>query len=157
MILYLAPGACSLADHIALHEGGLKFEQVRVDLKTHRTERGHDYYAINPKGYVPTLMLDGGEFLTDNIAILSWISEQLVPALFGEFAHYRLLETLAYISTEIHKAFEPYFVQGATDDDKQSAGQKIFRRLSYIAESLTDEYLMGNSFSVAVCDAHVGL
>jgi glutathione S-transferase len=85
MILYLAPGACSLADHIALHEGGLKFEQVRVDLKTHRTEGGH---AINPKGYVPTLMLDGGEFLTENIAILSWISEQLVPALFGEFAHY---------------------------------------------------------------------
>ena len=34
MILYLAPGACSLADHIALHEAGLNFDQVKVDLKT---------------------------------------------------------------------------------------------------------------------------
>jgi glutathione S-transferase len=51
MILYLAPGACSLADPIALHEAGLNFDQVKVDLKTHRTEDGRDYTVINPKGY----------------------------------------------------------------------------------------------------------
>ncbi len=55
MILYLAPGACSLADHIALHEAGLSFDQVKVDLKTHRTEDGRDYTVINPKGYVPLM------------------------------------------------------------------------------------------------------
>ena len=58
MILYLATGACSLADHIALHEAGLNFDQVKVDLKTHRTEDGRDYTVINPKGYVPALLLD---------------------------------------------------------------------------------------------------
>ena len=38
MKLYLAPGACSLADHIALHEAGLEFDRIRVDLTTRRTE-----------------------------------------------------------------------------------------------------------------------
>ena len=58
MILYLAPGACSLADHIALHEAGLNFDQVKVDLKN-APDGGHgrDYSLVNPKGYVPALML----------------------------------------------------------------------------------------------------
>ena len=88
MILYLAPGACSLADHIALHEAGLNFDHVKVDLKTHRTEDGRDYTVINPKGYVPALLLSSGEILTENIAILSWISDQSIPALFGDFVRY---------------------------------------------------------------------
>ena len=146
MILYLAPGACSLADHIALHEAGLNFDQVKVDLKTHRTEDGRDYTVINPKGYVPALLLNSGEILTENIAILSWISDQSTPALFGDFVRYRLLEALAYVSTEIHKAFTPYFTSGATEDAKASAGQTILKR---IAERLNQDYLLGAGFSVA--------
>ncbi|HEX2477695.1 MAG TPA: hypothetical protein VHK45_00340 [Geminicoccaceae bacterium] len=56
MKLYLAPGACSLADHIALHEAGLEFDHVRVDLRTKRTENGGDFNEVNPKGYVPALV-----------------------------------------------------------------------------------------------------
>jgi glutathione S-transferase len=146
MILYLAPGACSLADHIALHEAGLNFDHVKVDLKTHRTEDGRDYTVVNPKGYVPALLLDSGEILTENIAILSWISDQSTPALFGEFVRYRLLEALAYVSTEIHKSFKPYFTPGATEDAKASAGQTILKRLTFIAERLNQDYLFGSRF-----------
>ena len=46
MKLYLAPGACSLADHIALHEAGLEFDRIRVDLRTKRTESGDDFHAV---------------------------------------------------------------------------------------------------------------
>jgi glutathione S-transferase len=43
MKLYLTPGACSLADHIALQEAGLVFDRIRVDLETKRTEDGGAY------------------------------------------------------------------------------------------------------------------
>ena len=105
MKLYYSPGACSLADHIALHEAGLPFEHGRVDLKTGTVGDGSDYRAINPKGYVPALTLDSGETLSENIAILDWITQQapqLAPG--GHMGRTHLLEALAYISTEVHKA-----------------------------------------------------
>jgi glutathione S-transferase len=64
MNLYLAPGACSLADHIAMHEAGLEFDRVRVDLRAKRTEDGGDFNEVNPEGYVPALVLDDGQLLT---------------------------------------------------------------------------------------------
>ncbi|HEY2178962.1 MAG TPA: glutathione transferase GstA [Caulobacteraceae bacterium] len=149
MKLYLAPGACSLADHIALHEAGLAFDRIRVDLKAGRTEDGRDYRAINPKGYVPALLLDDGALLTENVAILAWIADRS-PALApkGDLGRYRLLEMLAFISTEIHKGFKPFFA-GADDAAKAQAGETIGKRLSYLAERMDHDYLFGEAFTVA--------
>ena len=150
MRLYLAPGACSLADHIALHEAGLKFDRVKVDLKARRTETGGDYTQINPKGYVPALQFDDGQVLTENIAILSWISDQapgLAPT--GPMARYRLLEMLAFISTEIHKGFKPFFKPDASEAEKTEAGEQIGKRLSFLADRLTSDFLLGDKMSVA--------
>ncbi|HEY3887875.1 MAG TPA: glutathione transferase GstA [Caulobacteraceae bacterium] len=150
MKLYFAPGACSLADHIALREAGLAFDPVRVDLKAKKTEDGQDYAAINPKGYVPALAFDDGAVLTENVAILSWIADQastLAPK--GVLARYRLLEMLAYLSSEVHKAFAPFFNPAAGEADKAKASQTISRRLGYIADRLDQDYLFGPAFSVA--------
>jgi glutathione S-transferase len=150
MKLYYAPGACSLADHIALHEAGLKFDRVQVDLKTRRTADGGDFTQINPKGYVPALQFDSGQVLTENIAILSWISDQ-APALGpkGPMARYRLLEMLAFISTEIHKGFKPFFKADATDADRQAAREQIGKRLSFLADQMTSDFVLGDLMSVA--------
>ena len=53
MILYLSPGACSLADHIALHEAGFTFGHVRVDLKAKTTEAGKEGGNFMGWGAVP--------------------------------------------------------------------------------------------------------
>src|SRR4051812_30041645 len=149
MKLYLSPGACSLADHIALHEAGFDFDRVKVDLRAKRTEDDRDYTQINPKGYVPALEFDDGDILTENIAILSWIADQdpsLVPD--GAMGRVRLLETLAFISTEIHKGFKPFFAQGSPEEI-QKAAETLHKRFSYLASQLKGDFLFGPRFSVA--------
>src|SRR5262245_28594372 len=113
MKLYHAPGACSLSPHIVLREARRRFDLERVDLRTHRTASGADYYAINRKGSVPALQLDGpdGAILTEVPAIVQYLGDlvpekRLVPPS-GTLARYQLQEWLSFISTELHRQFSP--------------------------------------------------
>lgn len=131
------------------HEAGLAATFEKVDLKSKTTESEADFLAINPKGYVPVLVLDDGEIVTENIAILAWIARQspdLTPT--GPLGQARLLEALAFVSTELHHAFKP-FVSGASDKDKAEASAAITRRFDLIAGKLNGGYLLGPRFAVA--------
>lgn len=149
MKLYYSPGACSLSDEIALLEAGLRFEAEAVDIRSKRTESGADFHDINPKGYVPALVLDDGEVVTENVAVLDWIAGQY-PALRpkGALSRTRLLEMLAFISTEIHKAFKPLW-HGGTEPEKQKAREKVAALLQFIATQLRGNYLFGDELSAA--------
>jgi glutathione S-transferase len=149
MKLYYSPGACSLAPHIALLEAGLDFELERVDLKTKVTETGADFTAINTKGYVPALVIDSGDIVTENIAVLDWIATQSPHlGLAGALGRTELLQALAYISTEIHKSFKPFFT-GAGEEDKAKAGMYINKRMRWLVDRKVGKYLFGNQPSVA--------
>ncbi|MDE1180997.1 glutathione binding-like protein [Paraburkholderia sp.] len=149
MKLYYSPGACSLADHIALHEAEIGFDRVRVDLKTKKTETGQSFDEINPKSYVPTLEFDNGEILTENVAILSWIADQR-PALgvTGDLGTARLTEMLTFISTEIHKQFGRVF-KPSCDAEAEAAREKIRKRFELISTLAKGDYLFGSEASVA--------
>lgn len=153
MKLYYSPGACSLADHIALIESGLSFETEKVDLKAKTTANGQDYLTINPKGYVPALGLDDGETLTENIAILSYIAAtagKLMPS--SGMPHWRVLETTAFISTELHKNFKPIFTPNATDAEKTAAHDILTKRFALMEERLGDRaFIVGEMMSIADC------
>ncbi|GAB7555386.1 glutathione transferase GstA [Novosphingobium sp. 11B] len=152
MKLFYAPGACSLADHIALAEAGLPFTLEKVDLKEKRTETGSDYTTINPKGYVPALALDEGTILTENIAILSYLADQSEKLAASPGNRWKFLETIAFISTEVHKGFKPFFMPDSTDEAKNAAGDNLARRFAYLEAQLAErDYIVGDSFTSADC------
>ncbi len=154
MKLYIKPGACSLSPHIVLEESGLDYETETVDLKTKRTKAGEDFNQINPKGYVPALLLDSGELLTEGPAILQYVADRapakkLAPAN-GTIERYRLQAWLNFIATELHKSCSPFFNPASGEEWKKIAGANLERRLSYIDEQLAGKsYLLGEDFSVA--------
>ncbi|MCX9156368.1 glutathione transferase GstA [Niveibacterium sp. 24ML] len=154
MKLYFSPGACSLSPHIALREAGLPIELVKVDLKRKTTADGADFGAINPKGYVPALVLDGGELLTEGPAIVQYIADlqphaQLAPAN-GTLARYRLQEWLGFINSELHKTFGALFNPATPAETKSAAVALLGKRFDYVASQLAGrDYLMGAGFTVA--------
>ena len=154
MKLYYFTGACSLASNIALREGGLPFELVKVDRRTRKAADGLDYNEVNPKGYVPALTLDNGEVLTENVAVLQYIADRnpaakLAPAA-GTMERYHLVEWLAFINSEIHKNFSPLFREDAHDEVKQYARKLLSARLDYLNRAIGNRaFLTGEQFTVA--------
>jgi len=148
MKLFFAPGFSSLADHIALLEAGVSFEIAKVDLESKRLADGGDYRDVNPKGQVPALMLDDGQVLTENVAILAWVADRapdLAPP--GELGRYRLLEMLAFIASEIHKRFPIYF--SLSEEAAETVARDIAKRFDLVAPRVERGYLLGDAFGVA--------
>ena len=154
MQLYYAPGACSLASHIALEESGLPYQIVRVSLRDKKTSDGVDFNTINPKGYVPALKLDNGEVLTEGSALLAYIGELqpsrgLIPAA-GTLDNYRVREWLVFIGTELHKTVGPLFSPKTPEATRVTQTEALKRRLSYVNEALAKRpFLTGERFTVA--------
>jgi glutathione S-transferase len=154
MKLYYFPGACSLASHIALREAGLTFTLEKVDLDTKRTESGNDFLQVNSKGYVPALVLDDGQVLTETAALLEYIADRkpelgLAPKA-GTLQRYRLTEWLAFISSELHKTFTPLWNPRTPEATKRNNTELLARRFDYLSTSLQGKhYVCGDHYTVA--------
>lgn len=115
MKLFYSKGSCSLASHIALEEAGAKFEAARLNLQE-GDQRKPEFLKVNPKGKVPALVLDGGEVITENPAIISYAADThqaagvLPPP--GEVDRARAQEWLAWCSSTVHPSFGPLFMAG---------------------------------------------
>jgi glutathione S-transferase len=149
MKLYYAPGACSLATRISLHEAGIVADFERVDLTTKITEHGHDFNAINRAGSVPMLVLDDGEAITENVAVLDLIAGRASQlGVEGPLGRTRLIEMLSYLSTELHIAFKPFW-HATNDAEKTAAPGAVAGRLQYLEGRMLGPYLFGTRFTVA--------
>nr|ABW37058.1 BphK [Sphingomonas sp. LH128] len=153
MKLFISPGACSLAPHIALRETGAAFDAVKVDLATRKVETGDDFLTVNPSGKVPALTLDSGETLTENPAILLYIADQKPDAALaprdGTLERYRLISRLSFLGSEFHKAFVPLFTPGSSDEAKLAARPPSDHLGALDKELLDKEHYAGSEFSVA--------
>ena len=56
--LYYSPGSASMVVHLALLEIGVPFRLVKLDFERDE-QRGAEYLKLNPRGQVPTLVIDG--------------------------------------------------------------------------------------------------
>jgi glutathione S-transferase len=131
--LYYAPGACSFVPHAMLELSGAAFEPISV--KLHKGEqRSAEYLALNPRGQVPVLV-DGGEVLTQIVAILLHLDAKLpgagiLPA--AGIARSRALSTLAWMNNTVHPTFTHVFMpQKFTDDEAAQQAIKRFAVESY--------------------------
>ena len=159
MILYYAPGACSLAPHIALEEAGIPFETRRIDL-TQSEQLSDDYTALNPRGRVPILIVDQ-QVITEVPALLTYIASLapdagLIPAA-GSIAHARCFEWLGFLSSTVHVAYAQFrrperFVPVDSPHAEPVAGhgRDICIRLWHeIDGRLGDRWAAGEPYSIA--------
>ncbi|HVY64973.1 MAG TPA: glutathione transferase GstA [Gammaproteobacteria bacterium] len=154
MKLYYSRGACSLTPHILLRETGVPFTLVRMESTTHRTEHDEDFYAINPKGYVPVLEFDDGGRLTEGPVICQYICDlarriDLMPAA-GTMPRYRVMEWQGYINSEIHKGYSPLFSPDLDAAVKAGFAATLRRKYEWISSQLEGkDHLTGNTFTAA--------
>lgn len=143
-----------MAPHMILREAGFSFELEKVDLAAGKTAAGKDYRRINPKGYVPALVLDDGELLTESAVILQYLADlkpqtHLAPPS-GTRERYRLMEWLNFIATEMHKPLGALFHPKITPEWRENQLALFSRRCDFLEGQMgTRAYLMGDRYTVA--------
>jgi glutathione S-transferase len=154
MKLYYAPGACSMAPHIVALETGQRLDLVKVDIPNKKTEHGDDYWKINPKGYVPALILDSGEVITEVAVICQYLADQHPQAglisPFGSMQRYQEMSALNFAATEVHKQIGALFNPALTPEMREIQITTIGRRLNALEKMLAGRaYIMGERFTAA--------
>jgi glutathione S-transferase len=103
LTLFYAPGACSMAPHIVLEEGGEKYEPKKMDLAKGE-QRTPEYMKIHPLGRVPALKLDDGSHLTENTAILPFLGKRFKLWPTDPVKEARALSVIGFFAATVHPA-----------------------------------------------------
>jgi len=160
--LYYTPYSCGASSFISAFVAQVNFECEIVDLKTHITESGVDFYTVNPKGNVPTLILDDGTILNENIACLEYIanyatSTKIAPQRDSN-ERYLLLQVLSYIASELHASIGSLFNPASKDYKIRSFLENNFeKKMKYVQNNILREnkFVVGNSFTIADAYLHI--
>ena len=135
--LYYAPGACSLASHIALEETGLAYETQRLDLAA-GDQRKPEYLKLNPRGRVPTCVVDG-HVITENVGIMSFFAGGYPKAKIwpdDSFHQGLAISTMAWLSNTVHATYG-HLVRPARYVDEADAQEKVKAK----ARTMYEDYL----------------
>jgi glutathione S-transferase len=103
LTLFYAPGACSMAPHIVLEEGGEKYEAKRMDLAKGE-QKSAEYMKIHPLGRVPALKLDDGSPLTENTAILPFLGKRFGLWPTEPVKEAQALSLIGFFASSVHPA-----------------------------------------------------
>lgn len=164
---YMTPGSCSTGIHILLEELDLPFEVTIVNLPA-GDHLKPEYRALNPKATIPTLVLDGGQALTEFQAIAYWLArayprQRLLPE--DALLAAQTLELMDYVVGTVHghgytRIFttERYLPAGLSDTERaawqasvQARGREMVNEAFAVIETRLPDagYAMGADFTIA--------
>ena len=154
LTFFYAPGACSMAAHIALEEGGEKYEARRVDLAKGE-QKTEAYLKIHPLGRVPALLLEDGSPLTENTAILPFLGKRYGLWPKDGVAEARALSLVGFFASSVHPAHghigrpERYTEDTACFPKIQEMGRKTFHEyLRQVDARLAGREWLSDRYSV---------
>jgi len=160
LTLYFAAGSCTLPALVGLEEAGAAYEAVRLVLSD-GDQRRPEYLAVNPRGRVPALVVDG-VVITENAAVLTTLAHlfpaaRLLPQ--GDPVQVgRAHELLAWFASSVHVSFaqvgrpERYTRDaGAWPALKVGGRENMLAAYAEIEARLADgrPWLLGDAFSLA--------
>lgn len=163
---YMTPGSCSTGIHILLETLELPFEAWIVNLPAGEHLRP-EYLKINPRGTIPTLVLDDGRALTDFRSIALWLAEtyprgKLLPEDPAQAA--RAVDLLDFALIQLHgEGFTRVFTSDRyllsseaaqrqhLRDDIAAHGRELVSQAFEILEKRmpVEGYALGPQFSIA--------
>ncbi|KAJ3028072.1 UNVERIFIED_CONTAM: hypothetical protein HDU68_002524 [Siphonaria sp. JEL0065] len=147
--------------------------QVDISTKTILTgpKAGTDYFAVNPKGNVPAIVLESGTLLNENASTLQWIADNAVTSVgpkagtkerynsifviqASNFIRFRLkLQTkLSFVSSELHGVIHDLFNPDNTAPVREYLADKLNVKLRYTNDvEFADnrKFWVGQEYSVA--------
>lgn len=159
--LYVAPGTCALASHLALEWAGAEYEAIHVDFAGGQ-QRSAAYLQLNPKGRVPTLRCEHG-VLTETPAILLYIAQRYPAAaltpLDDAFALAQMNAFMSYLCSTVHVAHAhrmrgARWVDAAEADALAAMQRKVASNMAECftlidTQLLRGPWVLGERFSVA--------
>ena len=157
--LYYALKSASMGVRAMLEEIGVPYELIDTTIDMDKS-RSPDHLALNPNGWVPVLLWEGGA-MYECAAITVFLGDRhpdagLAPSV-DDPARGLYLQTLVYFSNSVQNAYQltyypDRFVDVATDEP--SAQQRGNRRLRETWRVIDDQigdqqWLLGDRFSLA--------
>jgi glutathione S-transferase len=137
-----------------LEESGEKYEARKMDLSKGE-QKTPQYLKIHPLGRVPALLLDSGEPLTENTAILPYLGKRfkLWPA--DPVGEAKALSTIGFFASSVHPAHAHIGRPERYSEDKnafpgiQAMGKKSFHSyLEQIDQMYAGREWLGEAYSV---------
>jgi glutathione S-transferase len=145
--LYYAPGSASLAVHLALLEIGVPYELQRVELPVD-PQRNPDYLKLNPRGQVPTLLIDGTPYFESSALLMALADRhpdaRLAPPIDSPLrpAYY---QWMAFLATALGATYRLWFLpKDLGPDELPSSVRDALRRKIEDGLSMLDAHLAAN-------------
>ena len=156
LILYMSPGTCSRVTMTALEEIDVPFED-RLIFTGAGAQNSAAYLAVNRKGKVPALSVDG-QVLTENPAILAYLDAQhpaagLLPRGDDPLVRAQGLSDMAWCSSTLHinvrQIRNPLRLTVRDPDGVREDGlKKLAKECDYIAGRIGDGWWYGSTWSI---------